>query len=176
MVLLGFMTSGKTQVGRALASQLGWTHVDLDREIERATGETIARIFADQGEPEFRRLEVQSTPRLLAAEHIVLSPGGGWITNQGLFESLPPDTLTVWLKVSPDIVARRLRRSRSRTVRPLLQEPDATRIAELLAERIPLYEKAAFHIDTDRLPVSRIAAEIAQIVRPGRPRSITPDT
>lgn len=100
VVLLGFMGSGKTAIGRSLAARLRWRHLDLDSEIVRRKGVSIAEIFAAEGEAAFRALEVAVTPEVARLDRVVISPGGGWITNPGLLESLPTDTLTVWLKVS----------------------------------------------------------------------------
>jgi shikimate kinase len=170
VVLLGFMTSGKTEVGRSLALRLGWSHIDLDQEIQRVTGRTPERIFAEEGEAGFRKLEVELTPRALAPEHVVLSPGGGWITNPGLLESLPFGTLSVWLKVSPEEVVRRLNSNPHQPVRPLLQSSDPkSRINDLLARREELYRRAEISIETDRRSVSEIVALLESLVRSGKP-------
>ncbi|MQA89898.1 MAG: shikimate kinase [Gemmatimonas sp.] len=159
------MTSGKTQVGRTLARRLRWRHVDLDREIERRTGQRISEIFAAQGEAAFRSLEVQASGIFLSGDRIVVSPGGGWITNPGVFESLPPETLTVWLKVSPAEVLRRLARSQARSVRPLLRQPDPARVEELLAVREALYARAAIELDTDHRSVTDVVTELFERIR-----------
>lgn len=166
VVLLGFMTSGKTEVGRSLARRLGWRHLDLDQEIERATGKSAARIFTEEGEAAFRRLEVGLTPAILELEEVVLSPGGGWITNSGLLESLPFGTLSVWLKVSPEEVLRRLHGGSQQSVRPLLQTTDPmSRIRELLAQREELYGKATISIETDRRSVAEIVSYLDSFLR-----------
>ncbi len=166
VVLLGFMASGKSAVGRALAARLGWQHVDLDAEIERRAGRPIAEIFSTEGEAAFRTLEAELTPDFLRRDGLVFSPGGGWITNPGLLEAIPPVTLTVWLKVSPDEVVRRLTGDAGAPVRPLLQGPDpGARAATLLAEREELYTRADVHVDTDGRGVEEIAAELESIIR-----------
>jgi shikimate kinase len=165
IVLVGFMASGKTVVGRALARRLRWRHLDLDQEIERRAGRTVAEIFQAEGEPAFRALEVEITPVVLAQEKVVISTGGGWVTNPGLFESLPPDTLTVWLSVSPEQVVRRLSRSRGQPVRPLLRVPEpGTRIRELLTLREPSYRKAQVTIRTDDHDVPAIVDALERIL------------
>lgn len=162
------MGSGKTVVGRRLASHLRWKHVDLDREIERRSGKRVAEIFSTEGEAAFRALEVEVTPRFTALEQVVLSPGGGWITNPGLFESLPPGTLSVWLKVSPQEVVRRLTNSFSAASRPLLQGADPFARAEaLLTQREPLYRRADLMIETESRGVEEIVQELTHIIRSG---------
>lgn len=160
------MTSGKTEVGRQLAARLGWSHLDLDQEIERAAGCTIEELFATRGEAAFRALEAEHTPRALERGETILSPGGGWITNPGLFETLSADTLSVWLKVSGAEVVRRLSGVAGQPVRPLLQGPDPeARIAALLAERTPLYQRAALRVDTDGATVEEVVAQLEAIIR-----------
>ena len=176
VVLLGFMASGKTAVGRALAARLGWAHVDLDVHIQRVEGATVEEIFADRGEAGFRALEVALTPEVLSRERTVVSPGGGWITNPGLFEGLPPDTLTVWLRASPEEVARRLAASPRQTVRPLLSGPDRDeRLRRLLDARTPLYARARLTIDTDGRSVASIVDELESIIRRDDPSRGNPE-
>lgn len=176
VILLGFMASGKSAVGERLAERLGWAHVDLDRHIERQAGRTVAEIFAAEGEAAFRALEVEVTPGLLARDRLVLSPGGGWVTNPGVFDRLDASTLTVWLRVSPAVVLRRLAAT-DQPVRPLLQSPSPeARIAELLAARDPIYRRAAAAIDTDDRTVEQIVELILQEMESRQALSPQPDT
>lgn len=164
VVLLGFMGAGKSVVGAGLARALGWSHLDLDREIERRERRTVAQIFRDSGEAHFRRLEARLTEQVAARTRIVLSPGGGWITSPGILESMPPGTLSVWLWVSPEVALERARASH--TVRPLLQTTDPAATArELLAAREPLYRKANITVSTDGRVVREIVAELLERVR-----------
>lgn len=148
VVLVGFMCSGKSTVGPALAERLGWDHLDLDREIERRDGRAIPRIFAEDGEARFRELEEEATAGLTGREQLVLSPGGGWITNPALLDALGRGTLSVWLQVRPETVL-----ARSATApgeRPLLRGPDPlAAIRLLLASREPLYRRASLAVPTD---------------------------
>jgi shikimate kinase len=167
VLLWGFMASGKTAVGARLAERLGWEHVDLDEEIVRRAGKPIARIFREEGEAAFRALEAEATRDLLARTRAVLSPGGGWVMNDGVLERIPEDTLTVWLRVSPETVLARLRADPGGPERPLLSAPDPeVRIRSLLAQREPAYRRAAHAIPTDGRSVESIVAEIEAIVRP----------
>lgn len=169
VVLLGFMAAGKTTIGRGLAQRLGWAHLDLDREIEREQGRSVADIFDAQGEDFFRRLEAEITPRLLARPRVVLSPGGGWITNPSLLESLPADALTVWLRASPEEVVRRLRADPAAPDRPLLRSGDPETVVRcLLREREPLYRRAAVAIHTDGRSTESVVDQLEEFVRGGR--------
>jgi shikimate kinase len=167
VLLWGFMASGKTAVGARLAERLGWEHVDLDAEIVRRAGKSIARIFQEEGESAFRGLEAEATRELLERRRAVLSPGGGWVMNQGVLDRIPAHTLTVWLRVEPDTVLERLRADAGGAERPLLAAPDpAQRIRTLLAEREAAYERAAHVIPTDGRSVESIVAEIETLIRP----------
>jgi shikimate kinase len=168
VVLIGFMASGKTQVGMELAHRLGWRHIDLDSEIENLTGHSVADLFATRGESAFRALEVQITPNVMRQSEAVISTGGGWVTNPGLLERLPPATLTVYLRVSPDEALRRIAAEPDQPVRPMLFGPDpAGRITELLSARDPLYRRAELVIDTDARSASDIADQLHRIVHSG---------
>lgn len=163
VVLVGFMCAGKSTVGPALAERLGWDHLDLDREIERREGRTVPAIFAEEGEAGFRALEAQATAALAGRERLVLSPGGGWITNPALLPALGPGTLAVWLQVRPETVLARSAAAPGE--RPLLRGPEPlARISRLLAAREPLYRQASLAVPTDdRDPadvVSHILGEI----------------
>ena len=163
VVLVGFMCSGKSTVGPALAGRLGWEHVDLDREIERRAGRTIPALFAEDGEGRFRALEAEATARLAGRERLVLSPGGGWITNPALLESLGAGTLSVWLRVAPEEVLERSAAAPGE--RPLLRGPDPLgTIRRLLAEREPLYRRAALAVETGGREPHEVVDEIVREV------------
>ncbi|HEV7588138.1 MAG TPA: shikimate kinase [Longimicrobium sp.] len=160
VVLLGFMAAGKTAVGAELARRLGWEHLDLDREIERREGRSVAAIFAAEGEGRFRELEARATAELASQSQVVVSPGGGWITGAGNLEALGGGTLAVWLRVSPEEAVRRAAASPGE--RPLLAGADPLEAARRLLEaRAPLYAHAGLHVDTE----GRSPGEVAAIIQ-----------
>jgi shikimate kinase len=164
VVLLGFMAAGKTAVGAELARRLGWEHLDLDREIERREGRSVARIFAAEGEGRFRELEARATAELASRTRLVLSPGGGWITGAGNLEALGGGTLSVWLVVSPEAAVRRAAEAPGE--RPLLAGPDPLDAARRLLEaRAPLYARAGLHVDTEGRSPGEVAAIIETELR-----------
>jgi shikimate kinase len=168
IVLVGFMAAGKTEVGRDLAHRLGWRHVDLDQEIEKQTGRTIPEIFRDEGESAFRALEAQVTPAVASEEEVVISTGGGWVINPRSFASLPPDSLSVWLRVSADEVLRRLEAGPNQPVRPMLAgSHPRQRVLELVAVREPLYSQADLTIDTDDRSVTAVVEILEKFVVTG---------
>lgn len=167
VVLVGFMGSGKTTVGRLLANRLGWSFVDLDDEIERLAGRTVEELFRDEGEARFRELETAAGARALAAERAVLAPGGGWSLAPGRIDGLPPGTLSVWLRVSPETAVRRAT-SHGR-VRPLLAGAGALeRARALLTEREPVYARAGLHLDAEHTTPMALVREIAEHVERSR--------
>jgi shikimate kinase/3-dehydroquinate synthase len=152
ILLVGFMGSGKTEVGQALAERLGWSFKDFDQEIRSRVGLPIPRIFREHGEDFFRQMEERVGAELLKEERVVLASGGGWAGALGRMEDLPPGTVSVWLKVSAEEAVRRARQEGP--TRPLLAVPDAVgRARELLDQRTPQYSKADLEVDsTDSTP------------------------
>ena len=164
VVLLGFMAAGKTAVGAELARRLGWEHLDVDREIARRAGRSVAAIFAAEGEAGFRRREAEATAALAGRGGVVLSPGGGWIAAPGRLESLGAGTLSVWLRVTPEEAVRRAAAEPGE--RPLLAGPDPlAAVRALLAAREPLYARADLHLSTAGRTPAQLAAEIEHLVR-----------
>jgi shikimate kinase len=159
VVLLGFMAAGKTETGAALARRLGWAHLDLDREIERRAGRTVAAIFASEGEARFREMETEATREVALRTRVILSPGGGWVERAENLAALGPGTLSVWLQVSPEEAVRRA--SATPGERPLLAGPDPLAAARrLLARRAPFYEDADLRVRTE----GRTPGEVAEII------------
>lgn len=167
---MGFMGSGKTRVGLALAKRLGWGFRDFDQEIKVRLGLPIPEIFRQHGEARFREVEEQVGQDLLAGEKCVLASGGGWPVALGRLEALPPGTLSVWLKVTPEEAVRRIRREGP--TRPLLSVEDPVRRAkELLTDRESYYQKADLHLESVGRTPDELAKEIERSVNnPGRER------
>ncbi|HEX7052122.1 MAG TPA: shikimate kinase [Longimicrobiales bacterium] len=163
LILVGFMAAGKSTVGRRLADLLGWVFIDFDEEIERRTGISIPEIFRLRGEPAFRALEAELTEEVAGIEHAVLAPGGGWITQPELLDAFGPETLVVWLRISPAEAVRRA--SRTLSHRPLLASaPDPIAAARtLIREREPLYRLADVVVDVDGRDPEELAEEIAEL-------------
>ena len=164
VVLLGYMCSGKSTVGAALARRLEWGFLDFDVEIEHREGQTVKAIVDAAGPDRLRAMEAALTEEAAATERVVLAPGGGWITQPEMLEVLGPGTLSVWLRVSPEETVRRLHAD---TIdRPFRDQPDAPeRVARMLAEREPLYRLADLAVPVDLRTPEEIAFEIEQVVR-----------
>lgn len=160
VLLIGLPGAGKTTVGRLLAERLGWSFADPDTTIAHDTGLDIAAIFHTRGEPAFRGLERKAVARALEGDRVVVAPGAGWAAQVGAWDSLPPDTVVVWLQVSVVEAVRRL--GQDPVERPLLSQADmATRLVELEGERSLSYARANIVVNTNDSTPGAVAAEIA---------------
>jgi shikimate kinase len=161
LILVGLPGVGKTSIGRAAARQLGRKFLDFDEEIERRSGMNVREIFRLKGEEHFREQELALTKELSATGGMVLSPGGGWITQQGSVELLRSTGRIIYLRASPEAVARRLRRVETR---PLLAGRDpVVALRELYAKRRALYETADVTLDTERLARQQLIAKVVEL-------------
>lgn len=146
--LVGFMGSGKSTVGRALADRLGWSFFDIDAEIERAEQKSISEIFASAGEPEFRRLESEMIRRHVrsveSGKPAVIALGGGAFASPSNREAIGENGVTVWLDCPFEIIQRRVAREQHR---PLARDPK--RFAELFETRLETYRLADVHVPID---------------------------
>jgi shikimate kinase len=164
IVLLGFMCSGKSSVGEALARRLGWEFLDFDVEIERREGAAIRQIVDDRGEETLREMEAALTEEIAQVQGLVAAPGGGWITRPELLASLGANTFAAWLRVTPAETVRRL--NEDTIDRPMRNDPGAAeQIAAIIDDREPLYRLADIVIPTDGRIVDEIAFEIESVIR-----------
>jgi shikimate kinase len=162
IVLVGFMGSGKTTVGQALARRLGWQFVDLDDLIEAREQKSIRAIFRDQGEAFFREREREAARSLHALPHdVIVAAGGGAFTIPETRAALSQGAVTIWLRCGIDAVMARTSVDGNR---PLATDRDG--MTRLLDERRPHYELAKFAIDTDDDPVETVAQKIDSLVAP----------
>lgn len=160
IILVGFMCSGKSTVGRGLAERLGWEFIDFDEWIEREEGRRITEIFREEGEPYFRRLEARLTERLKERRRVVLAPGGGWIMQREPVAILRAGSRMVWLQVTATAALERAGADPTAT-RPLLSGDDPLEVARsLLEEREPFYQQADLCVDT----VGRTPEEVVETV------------
>jgi shikimate kinase len=163
LYLVGFMGTGKTTVGRAVAIRLGLQALDSDHEIERATGRTVARIFAGEGEAAFRALERKFIESGHPARGVVVACGGGLVVQPGMLEKLRAKGVIVCLHASLETI---LGRTASARTRPLLAVDDpAARIRQLYAEREETYKRAGTVILTDFRPLHDVVMHVLRTYR-----------
>jgi len=164
ILLVGFMAAGKSAVGRALARELGWRFLDMDREIARQEERSVQAIFRDDGEAGFREIEGRVASELLALDQVVLASGGGWPCRPGRLDSVSHETLSIWIQVRVGTIVERAMRRKG--ARPLLDVPDPeTRVRELLAEREPWYQMADWTVSGDHGSPAQVARRIAARLR-----------
>lgn len=162
IVLIGFMATGKSTVGRRLAQCLRRTFVDTDKEIEAVTGKTIAQIFAKDGEKRFRSEENLIVKKLVSREGLVIATGGGLVLNPGNFRLLGENGIIIALTAPPDIIFQRVKGKKQR---PLLTKGDLREnINRLLQERQGIYQKADLIVDTGTHTLDETVGQITTFI------------
>jgi shikimate kinase len=159
VVLVGFMGSGKSSIGRSLAKHLGYGFEDMDHRIEERTGRTIAAIFRERGEEAFREEERQEARALASLERRVIATGGGAFTRPETRALLQAGAVTVWLRCDLDTMMTRLPADGSR---PLAGNRAIMRA--LLAEREPSYRLADLAVDASRGTPREVADRIVELL------------
>lgn len=162
IILIGFMGSGKTSVGRELAKVLSYQFSDCDELIEKETGLTVKEIFTSSGEDYFRDLETKLIKSLIdKISNTVLSVGGGLPIHPGNTELLKRLGTVIYLDTSQKTIKSRLQGDSSR---PLLAGPEGeSKLNQLYSYREPLY-RAASHliITTDNKNIHEIVLDILE--------------
>lgn len=157
IVLIGFMGTGKSSIGRRLARRLGRPFLDTDAEVERLTGKTVARIFAEDGEIRFRSEERLLCQKLAHPQGLVIATGGGMVLDPKNVRLLQAGGVLIALRADPETIYRRVRRKRTR---PLLRGDLRERISTLLRQRQGVYEVAEFSVDTGLLTIDHAVERI----------------
>ena len=151
--LTGYMGSGKTTLGRALAADLNVQFIDLDHYIEQRYRKTIAQLFAENGEDRFRDIERRMLHEVGEFEDVIISTGGGTPCFFDNIEFMNAQGTTVYLDVPVERLFIRLCIARSK--RPLIKDKDDEElrafIIEQLEKRAPHYSKAQYSFRADRL-------------------------
>lgn len=156
--LVGFMGAGKSTVGRRLARRLGWRFIDLDEAVERRAGRTVAEIFADAGESEFRRREAETLRHLDDVEAAVVATGGGAVSSAENRRWMRRRGVSVWLDAPLPLLLERLRRG-DPAQRPLFVGEEEAR--ELYRRRLADYRDADLRVAVD---ASQSASAVTEAV------------
>lgn len=163
IALVGFMGTGKTSVGHAVASLLHFRMVDTDDLIEQRAGKRISAIFQEEGEAQFRAYERSVVAELSLLERTVISTGGGLVVDPNNLAGLRTHALVVCLWASPEAIWERVSHQ---THRPLLQTPDPLgTIRRLFAERESHYRQADVLVSTEGRSVKEVAAQVVHQFR-----------
>ncbi len=169
IVLIGYRATGKTTLARLLAQRLSWDWIDADVEIERKAGKSIARIFAEDGEPTFRDIEAAVIADLCAQDRLVLAAGGGAPLREESRRIMRQNGRVVWLTAQPETILARMTGDATTAGR----RPDLTdrgplnEIIHLLEQRDPIYrESSHFQVDTQDKTPEQLTAEILDRLGP----------
>jgi shikimate kinase len=168
--LTGFMTSGKSTLGRILANVLGWNFYDLDQEIELDESKRVTEIFETMGEAYFRDIEAKKLIKLSQEKKVVISLGGGTIASDNNVKFITQNGRLIFLKVEPEIIYTRIKK---KTDRPLFKEfvlaentkeDFIEKIKSMLDEREQYYKKADLVFNVDNSPIGTTVDKLAKIV------------
>ncbi len=166
IVLIGFMGTGKSSCGKALATRLGSAFIDLDKYIETKEKMSIPEIFAAKGEAYFREKEREAVREVVGRKGAVIATGGGTIKDEENFAALKNRGVIVCLTADVDTI---LARTSRRGERPVLDGQADRRkgIEELLASRQAMYARADYSVDTSSLSPMQVTEEIMGFLRVG---------
>jgi shikimate kinase len=162
IALIGFMGTGKTSVGEALADRLGILYVRIDDLIVEQAGKPIPEIFRQDGEKRFRELEAEVVRTVSGRRGAVIDCGGGVVLEHENIEQLRQNSAIILLTSSPEVILKRI--SENGDQRPLFNNVDKpATIRKLLSIREPLYRDAAdYVVDTSRLSVKQVVEKILE--------------
>lgn len=148
IVLVGYMGSGKSSIGKLLADQLELPFYDLDSLIEKKARKTISNIFSEKGEAEFRKMESSGLKRWLnECKKGVLATGGGTPCHDNNMQIINRQSTAVYLKASIDELSKRLIQNKERPLIKGKSEEDLRAfIRAHLKIRKPFYEKASIRV------------------------------
>lgn len=159
IVLVGFMGTGKTSVGKRLSTQLRMRYIDTDNVIERDSQRRISDIFEEDGEDVFRQFESEAVDRVSKLYNYVISTGGGVVLKEENVAKLKENGVVFCLSATPEEIYNRVGHQ---THRPLLQTPDALEtIRTMLADRVPYYAQADYTVDTTGKSFGEVMAKIS---------------
>lgn len=161
IILIGFMGTGKSAVGKRLAKKTGFAFVDLDKLIEKEAALKIPAIFERYGEAHFRNLEKKAVFSIKMMSKAVVATGGGAVLDPQNIAVMKEAGLVIALDADIETLWRRLKSSQNR---PLLKAPDPkNRIEELYNARRPVYAQAHHTVDTTGKTVKDVAQEILNL-------------
>lgn len=157
IVLIGFMGTGKSAVGKILAKRLKRDWLDVDQVIEDTEKRKISDIFEKDGEAHFRRLEKETIQKVTGRSNLVITTGGGAVLDADNRAALKKNGFLITLSATPETIFQRVRHARHR---PLLKGDLRAEIQRLMAEREPFYRESDHIFSTDGKTASQMAALI----------------
>jgi len=163
IILIGFMGTGKTTIGKMLARRIGYDFIDTDDLIVNMAGISIPEIFSQFGERYFRQLEQQAIKLAFNRSGIVLATGGGAVMDPANFSFLKENGYVIALDATEDTLWERLKASKDRPM--LFSDNPREKIRSLLEMRCPVYHKAHFIVSVDKKTPEQLVDEIVSILR-----------
>ena len=165
ITLIGLRGAGKSTLGSKLAEDLGIPFVELDQEIERDAGTSLAEIFSLYGQTGYRRIEKKTLDRVLREHHrAVLSIGGGVVSEKETYDQLLASCFTVWIKAQPDEHMSRV--VAQGDFRAMADNAEAMEdLRSILEAREPLYRRADIQLETSRETVAQSFLKLKQAVQ-----------
>lgn len=160
LFLIGYRATGKTSVGKALASVLKWDFIDADLMLVKKYGLTINEIVAKQGWDVFREMECQIIKQICLLDRHVVATGGGAVLNNENVKNMKKQGSLVWLKADPETIKKRIAEDeKTKDLRPALTDKGLIKeINEVLSARNPIYESSMnFCVDTDSLSINEVS-------------------
>lgn len=165
IVILGFMGTGKSIIGRRLAVELRYHFIDTDKMIEDRTQKRVPEIFDESGEAYFRSMEAEIVKEVSELSHHVISTGGGVPINPENLDCLEQSGILVTLTARPEIILKRVQRRKGE--RPLLDDGNSlTTITRLLSERLPYYSRSIIAIDTSDIQIGESVRRLLKQITP----------
>lgn len=163
VILVGFMGTGKTSVGKRVARELGMTFLDMDDIIEERQAKKISRIFAEDGEAHFRALERELVKELSLQDKLVIATGGGVVLDSRNIANFEKTGVVICLTAEPDTIFNRVA---AETHRPLLEGDEKMRgIMSILERRREIYNSFPNRIDTTSFSIEEVAAQVITMTR-----------
>ena len=165
IALIGLRGAGKSTLGAAAAKILGWPFVELNKEIERDSGFSIAEVFSIYGQDGYRRFEQACLKQIIDRPGpMLLATGGGIVSEPLTFERLLSSFFTIWIKAAPAEHMARVRRQGD--LRPMARDRAAMEeLTTILASREPLYRRARAIVDTSGETVAQSVEKLVGVIR-----------
>lgn len=162
LIIMGFMGTGKSTVGRLLSRKMHRPFIDMDQEIERRNRSTIPEIFESQGEERFRAMERELVDELAGGMSRIIACGGGVITQDPNLKRFQETGVILCLYADFETIFKRVSGNRNR---PLLNAPDREqRVRELMEARETLYEAIPLQVDTSGRSPEEVAAAVLDLL------------
>lgn len=164
IALIGLRGAGKSTLGKMLADKIGWSFVELNKEVEQQNGLSVAEIIALYGQEGFRRMEQTALNSLMGRKDLmVLATGGGIVSEPLTFDRVLSSFYTIWLKAKPEEHMARVRRQGD--LRPMADDRSAMQeLRTILLSREPLYARASAVVDTAGLSKDKAATLLISTV------------